>query len=168
MALPPDTESVLSILAAAKGPKALAESHSKLRSLVSLSRKAFRKSPEGQLAGTYMAAMEIWDSQKADGVSLEERQEGFEKSMRASWLRADREWKYLCHDCNDYGLMMRTCEGHPRCGCNSKGHEHLPHEYGIPCHCGVGARFRERAKPTPENFTDAAKKPRGFSKIGRT
>lgn len=113
---------------------------------------------ESALAATYVEALRIWDAQKEQGVSREERLSGLEQTLKSAWPQT-REWKYLCRECSDYGLVMSTCPGDATCGRN---HTHQPHEFGRPCWCSNGAKFRA----TPE--TPAAEKPvRKPTKMGR-
>lgn len=129
----------------------LAEAHAELRKAVPGKRRAF-DADLGPLARTYKAAMEIWDAQKADGVSLLERIAGLTKTLRAAWPQT-REWKYLCNLCEDRGLEMLMCPGDRSCG---RDREHLPHDYGRACLCSAGNRFK-RPAPTEADYTQAAK-----------
>ena len=114
-----------------------------------------------QLGKTFVAAMELWDGQKANGVTIEDRLICLERTLRAAWPQT-REWKFLCQNCRDYGLVIEQCAGDATCG---RDRPHLPHDYGTPCWCSAGQRFRERPKPSPEDFTAAGQsKP---TRIGR-
>lgn len=115
----------------------------------------------GTLSDTVMDAMRLWDEQKAGGVSLADRQRGLFGVLRDAWPQV-REWKYLCQNCNDTGLVMAECSGDATCG---RVKLHLPHEFGTPCWCSLGSRFKQQSKPTPEDFTQAGRsKP---TRIGR-
>jgi hypothetical protein len=114
------------------------------------------------LVQTYMAAMRHWDAQKSDGVSLCERLIGLEKTLRACWPFT-REWKYLCVECSDFGLVMATCPGDATCG---RSKQHLPHDYGTPCWCSQGIRYRAKPKPSADDFT-AAGKSKPMTRLGR-
>lgn len=94
----------------------------------------------GQLAETFKEAMRIWDAQKAEGLSRLERLVVLEKTLRAAWPFT-REWKFLCPRCDDTGLVMAGCPGDAACG---RVKPHLPHDYGTPCWCQKGARFKPK------------------------
>ncbi len=116
---------------------------------------------EGTLAATVREAMRLWDVQKADGLSRAERLAGLERTIRAAWPFT-REWKYLHEDCLDLGIVMHTCDGDDSCG---RHFAHLPHVYGRPCWCSLGAKFRGKPKPSGDDFTQAGKsKP---TRVGR-
>lgn len=120
------------------------------------------------LVQTFREAMRLWDAQKADGVPFADRVTGLAKSLRQAWPKGrENEWKYLCSKCSDYGLEMQDCPGDATCG---RPHAHLPHDFGTPCWCSAGQRFRAQPKPGPDAFTDAGKTPRKsptFTKFGR-
>ena len=155
-------QDALETLNAAHGPKALAAAYLALRSQVTASRLAFKKS-FGPLAQTYIEAMRIWDAQKAQGVSFAERAAGLEKTLRVAWPQT-RAWTYICQDCSDYGLIICTCSGEETCG---RSEPHLAHEFGRPCWCKQGQRFKDPPKPEPGDFTRAAKGSRTMTRIGR-
>jgi hypothetical protein len=115
------------------------------------------------LAQTFRAAMQIWDQQKAAGIPVLERLKGLEKTLRSAWPMT-REWKYLCWNCMDYGLEIHDCPGDSTCG---REKAHLPHDFGKPCWCSAGAKFRP--KPVRElDHTDAGAMPkRKPTRIGR-
>lgn len=151
----------LKTLAEAHGSKALASAFARLQGQIRSARRASRQQ-YGALAQTFAAAMTIWDAQKADGVSREDRLSGLEKSLRASWPTG-REWKYLCDRCRDYGLETQECHGDATCG---RVKPHLPHEFGTPCWCQAGQKFKAKPKPSAEDFT-AAGKSQPMTKVGR-
>src|SRR6266853_1090155 len=149
-------------LAAADTAEALREAHRHVRRQLRAARAAEQLGP---LAQTYRAAMRLWDAQKAEGISLEERQRGLEQSLRAAWPQT-REWHYLCSACDDYGLVIAQCPGgeaqtsrRPRVHTahNSTWPCSRPHTYGWPCSCPAGARFRSQPKPEPTDFHAAGK-----------
>lgn len=110
-------------------------------------------------------ALEMTRSMKAEGATSAEITAALEKTVRAAWPFT-REWKYLCQTCRDFGLDMRTCPGDATCG---RTNPHQAHEYGLPCFCNAGVRFRQPA-PEPPSFTKGAgktTKPRGFTRWGR-
>lgn len=142
----------------------LKEEHRALRQAVSLSRHAWKKSHSVLVRSIY-TALDQWDTQKADGVPHEERAQYLERTVRACWPFV-REWKYLCHLCNDTGLVMHECSGDATCG---RGKPHNWHTYGVPCRCGKGSGFRPRT-PTAEDFQQATRgraKSRSFTKLGQ-
>lgn len=113
------------------------------------------------LGKTFVAAMQLWDQQKADGVTREDRLICLERTLRAAWPQT-REWKFLCQNCRDYGLVIAPCVGDASCG---RAKTHLLHDYGTPCWCSAGQRFREKPKPSAEDFTAAGRsKP---TRVGR-
>lgn len=138
----------------------LRDAHKALRKAVpSFRRKAH--ADEGVLAQTFREAMAGWDRQKAEGVPLTQRIEFLTRSLKAAWPQT-REWKYLCAACDDYGLEMHMCPGDATCG---RSKAHLAHEYGTPCWCSAGNRFREKPKPSRDDYAQAGKsKP---TKVGR-
>jgi hypothetical protein len=150
----------LKTLSDAHGPKALASAFAAVQGQVRRARKAADKGL-GPLAQTFVAAMRIWDQQKADGVSKAERLAGLEKTLRAAWPQT-REWKYLC-DCDDLGIKVSECPGDATCG---RYKAHLPHTFGTPCWCPAGAKYRDKPKPSPEDFT-AAGKSKPLARMGR-
>lgn len=154
-------------LAEATTPTELISAHQqKARAVRAARRHAARI--EGPLAATFRAAMEHWDAQKADGVSFAERATCLAASLRAAWPKGrDEGWKYLCSDCSDYGLIISTCPGDATCG---RVKQHPKHDFGTPCWCPKGVRFKDTPKAGPEGFTSAGKTPRkapGFTKFGR-
>lgn len=107
---------------------------------------------EGALAATHRAAIELWDRQKLEGVSLADRLRGLEQTLRLAWPKGrEAEWKMLCTRCGDYGLEMAWCDGDATCG---RVKRHLPHEYGNPCWCQAGQRFKVLVKRAAD-FTEA-------------
>ncbi len=145
-----------------------------LREAHRLLRAALPKS-ESVLVQTYWAAMAQWDTQKADGVALADRVAGLSKTLRACWPFT-REWKELCGNCSDTGLVMAVCRRGARCDgismridsahdrpskyqrlCARHPESEYEHDYGTPCWCPLGARFREKAKPAAEDFAQAGK-----------
>ena len=148
---PPVVEAV-ETLAAAHSPGALIAAHHQVVKAVRSSRRA-QAATFGRLATAYMDALGILDRQKADGVPLADRMRGFEAVIRSVWPQV-REWHVLCLQCEDYGLILRPCDGDATCG---RHRPHPPHDFGTPCVCAKGARFREKAGPSPEDFQAAGK-----------
>lgn len=153
-------ETALDELAKAHGSAALTAAFHRLQRQVRAARARSRKT-FGILAQTYMAAMASWDAQKAAGVTLAERYATLERTFRAAWPLT-REWKFLCAACDDYGLAIGCCPGDTTCG---RTKPHGPHEFGAPCFCKKGDRFRQKTRPI-EDYTAATKvgKP---TRIGR-
>lgn len=75
-----------------------------------------------------------------------------------------REWKYLCQQCQDYGLETAECPGDRTCG---RDKPHLPHAFGRPCWCSAGARFKKREADPEVDFQQAGKVQRKPSRFGR-
>ena len=151
----------LKTLSDAHGAKALIGAFASLQGQVKRARKA-AKSQYGTLAQTFTAAMQIWDSQKADGVPKAERLAGLEKSLRAAWPQT-RAWKFVCGTCDDVGLMFAECPGNDHCG---RQKPHLPHIYGAPCFCSMGVKYRDKPKPEPSDFK-AAGRSKPMARVGR-
>jgi hypothetical protein len=151
-------QDALQTLSNAHGPAELARAFSRLQGHVRSRRQALQRQI-GNLAQTYLAAMEIWDTQKREGVPKVERLAGLERTLRAAWPQT-REWKYLCNECGDLGLVYYECGGGSECG---RVKRHLPHTYGRACHCVRGEKFRAQPKVNPE----ADYKQAGFTKVGR-
>jgi hypothetical protein len=151
----------LKTLSDAHGPSALARAFGALQGQVRQARKA-SKAQYGNLAQTFVAAMRIWDAQKADGVPKAERLAGLEKSLRAAWPQT-REWKYVCHSCEDTGGIFAECPGNDHCG---RKNPHLAHSYIAPCFCPKGVRFREKPQAAPEDFK-AAGRSKPMTRVGR-
>lgn len=114
------------------------------------------------LAKAYRECLPILDAMKADGVPFLERIKGLEAVIRQCWPFT-REWHYLCGECSDYGLRMADCAGDATCG---RKKPHLPHDFGTPCWCEQGRRFRVRER-TEESAVEAAAKVRKPSRFGR-
>jgi hypothetical protein len=120
---------------------------------------------ESKLAAAYKECLPILDAQKAAGVPFLERIKGLEAVLRQFWpFRAVHHFN--CERCADYGLELHQCDGEQhRCGLG-KGKPHLPHEYGTPCWCVAGARFKARER-TDQTMVEAAatvKKPTRFGR----
>lgn len=124
------------------------------------------------LVQTFREAMRIYDAQKAEGVPKAERLAGLEQSLRAAGFGAATEplraadW---CPKCENTGLQMprEDCPGDATCG---KSRQHLAHEFGRPCWCVLGKRFKDRPQGGEDDFTVAGKaKPRAktWSRMGR-
>lgn len=120
---------------------------------------------ESKLASAYLDCLPILDRMKAAGVPFLERIKGLEGVLRQFWPFT-REWTYRCSECCDYGLQLRQCDGEQhRCGLG-KGKPHLPHDYGTPCWCAEGARYRKRER-TDQTAVEAAATVRKPSRFGR-
>lgn len=133
-----------------------------------------------ELAATYLEAMRIWEAQKAQGVSLEERQLALKKSLCAAWPETT-DFRALCPTCDDYGWIFRVCRDQS-CGrpfrlpksagddYTGKGHCTGEHVYCAPCHvCEKGQGYRrnmQKEPPALEDFT-AAGKQKPMSRFGR-
>jgi len=163
----PDVLEALKSLSEAHGASAMAHAFA---SLQQASRAARRKArhEDGTLAATYREAIRFWDAQKADGVSIEARLEGLERTLREAWPRGrEQPWVYLCEHCDDRGLHMRECAGTARGAICGRIALHEAHEFGTPCLCVKGARFKAPER-SAEDFTAAGKVKRsGFSRAGR-
>jgi hypothetical protein len=139
---------------------ALRQAHQLLRKAVPQSRRKAHQT-EGKLASAFRDAMHLWDQLKANGGTLADFLPGLERTLRDAWPQT-REWKFLCSQCSDYGLVMAVCPGDATCG---RTRPHLPHDFGTPCWCEPGKRYRVKPKPSPDDFTQAGRsKP---TRVGR-
>jgi hypothetical protein len=122
---------------------------------------------DGDLHALGKETFRIWDQMRVNQESFDDRC-AFLVGVLRQILCFGREWKYLCERCDDYGLVLATCDGSSACG---RPRQHLPHTYGTPCVCSRGRQF-EKAKPVhAEDYTQAGKtrktQPKGWSMGGR-
>lgn len=108
-----------------------------------------------QLSKTIFEAMKVRSEMLTDGASQTEANAVLEEAVRKAWPTV-REWKYLCSKCSDYGLEMRECPGDATCG---RPNPHLPHEYGMPCTCSRGERYRPKSQASTDESLGKRKKP---------
>lgn len=150
-------------LAAAKTPSQLVAAHGRLARTVATTRKrAAMKS--GKLATAFGAFMATWEELKAQRVSFFDRCKQLEAVLRANFPEGrEQPWRYLCEHCDDSGLRIADCPGDATCGRERKHGQHI---FGTPCWCQAGARFRQKPKPTPEDFTQAGRN-RKMTRLGR-
>src|SRR2546428_38737 len=94
-------------LASATTSEQVSAAHALLKAAIAQRRRSFKRE-YGPLAQSFIAAMQFWDRQKTEGVSLETRVAGLEKTLRAAWPFT-REWKLLCARCGDTGWAESTC-----------------------------------------------------------
>lgn len=127
------------------------EAHKELKAAVRPARREAH-AKEGQLASTFRIAMTTWDQMKADGATLDALTRGMEAMLRDVWPFT-REWKYLCANCEDGGLVFGQCPGDATCG---RHKEHMAHSYGTPCWCSLGSRFKGRQR-SADDFTAAGR-----------
>lgn len=132
-------------------PDPIRQAHQELRKAVPAARRKAHAT-EGALAAAFREAMVLWDQQKAAGASFADRLKGLDALIRQVWPFT-REWKFLCDGCSDYGLVMSNCPGDATCG---RGKQHLPHEFGKPCWCSLGSRFKEKPRHA-DDFTQAGR-----------
>lgn len=111
---------------------------------------------EGVLSATIRAALLEYDNQRAAGASEAELARNFEQTVRASWPFV-REWRFLCQRCFDFGLEMGRCPGDATCG---RPKEHLAHDFGTPCWCSAGNRFKVTEKTPDDAIAAAARTPK--------
>lgn len=117
------------------------------------------------LGSIIAAVFELRASMREQGATEQAIAEATERSVRSAWPKTEREWKYLCHRCSDYGLEIFDCPGDATCG---REKPHLPHDYGQPCWCSAGAKFRPKPR-NDDDFQQAGKTPKpskGFQKFG--
>lgn len=164
-----DLQIALDALAKAHGSAELTSAMRTVQRTVRTNRKAAGKEV-GPFARAVMEALDYRDTLKAQGVSGKDLDKGLEAVLREVWPKGqgdpnDPRWA-LCAECNGYGLVMHDCPGDATCG---RYQTHAPHDYGTPCWCDKGRRFREKPKPEASEFTDAGKTPKrsGPSRFGR-
>lgn len=162
-----DLHAALDALAKAHGSSELASAFRSVQRAVHHKRK--QDAIEfGPLQRAVNEALALRDELKAKGVSGADLDRGLEGVLRQFWPKPKgrtEPWRDLCEECRDYGLVMATCPGDATCG---RPHAHAEHEYGTPCWCEKGRRFRDKPKPEPSEFTDAGKTPKkGFTRFGR-
>lgn len=149
-----------------KSLDALREAHNELRRVVPIARRQAAKQ-DGDLHALGRETFRIWDQMKADGATWDERM-AFLTGVLKQILNRGREWKYLCHQCDDYGLILSECPGDATCGRRAA---HLAHSFGTPCVCSKGRPYDAKPKDWhAEDFTAAGKtkKPnKGFTGFGR-
>ena len=137
-----------------------------LRTAIVLKRRAKQQQASvSRLGAAYREAMEVWDTLKANGATFEQRRAGLEGVLRQFWPFT-RTWTYVCDACDDYGLIIRTCDGGERPICGRRPGHHA-HDFGTPCHCPRGRPFHPKKRLlTTDDFTAAGKvsKP---TKLGR-
>ncbi len=179
---PDDIEAALRRLSETHGADALSAEFERLQRLVRRKRK---ESAAGPLATAIAEALRLRDKLKADGASETDIAAGLERLVRDAWPKG-REWHYYCDECNDTGLIIRVCRLGDRCNGISTRVDHFrdtpgkyrrlcamhpdsdyTHEYGMPCICPRGDRFKRAPKPERDDLQDAAKKPTQPSRFGR-
>lgn len=168
-------------LTQAHGPSALAAAFSRLQSTVRQARKRAAQTL-GPLAQTMIAALNIWDAEKADGVPKAEREAHLEQTLRAAWPKG-RTWVYDCDDCDDTGLILLQCTAKHRCNGISTRTDYpgqapgkykrlctlqdsYEHDYVIPCHCSRGVKWRPVQKNQDDELAAVGKvtKPTRFGR----
>ena len=150
-------------LADAHGPAALAAAHARLQGDVRRKRKA-DAGTTSKLNETIAIANQIWATQKADGVSLQERVATMEQTLRLAWPFRPG-YKPRCDRCGDYGLEMSRCDGDDRPTCG-RTKIHAAHEYGRPCFCPAGKQHQPK-RVSAEDFTQAGAVKRKPTRFGR-
>jgi hypothetical protein len=179
---PDDIEAALKRLAETHGAEALAAEFARLQGLV---RRKRRESASGPLATAIREALRLRDKMKADGVAPDDIAAGLERLVRDVWPKT-REWHYICDLCNDTGLRMYVCQRGQRCNgistridnprdtpgkyrrlCAMHPDSDYSHDYGEPCICARGDRFKRVSKPERDDLGDAARKPSQPSRFGR-
>jgi len=119
-------------------------------------------------------ALKMRDELKAGGLDGHALNQALEAVLRDSWPKPkDRTepWHDACANCRDYGLEMLWCPGDATCGPNlvtkAPRPKHGAHEFGKPCWCPKGQRFREKQAPTPDDAETMAAKRKPMSRWGR-
>jgi hypothetical protein len=137
------------------------------------------------LAATLKEALRLRDLARAEGASPAELNATLERTLRAAWPQV-REWKYLCSQCQDTGLITKLCRRGDRCnGVSSRTdtwHErpgkyrrlcvtaplsNYQHEYGTPCTCAAGERFKLKPKSADDFSQEAGTSRKKPTRFGR-
>lgn len=178
----------LAKLAEAKTPQELVKAHRDVRRAIQI-RRAKAARTQGPLAQTYVAAMEQWDQEKADGIPKAERLQHLETILRAAWPQV-REWKFNCNRCHDTGWAEDVCTKGHRCNgissrldgpggtpgryrrlCAQEPESDYEHDYVTACFCEKGEGFRRamNKQPKPARAEDFAEsgKTKPMTKLGR-
>lgn len=108
-------------------------------------------------------ALRMADELRAGGMTRDQVHAALEQTLREHWPFT-REWKYVCQNCDDLGLQMRTCDGQGACG---RTRPHLPHDYGQPCYCKAGAKFEKRDRTQQDAIAAAARTSTKMTRAGR-
>jgi len=112
-----------------------------------------------------MAAVREREELLAKGGDRPAIDQAFEEVIRDVWPKGREEpWHDICAPCGDYGLVLAQCSGDASCG-RKPGHG--PHEYGMPCWCPAGKRFRAKPDQSPEDGLAAAAKTTKPTRFGR-
>lgn len=114
------------------------------------------------LAATVMECFRVWDRMKAEGGTIADRDALIQTALRQCWPFT-REWKYLCATCDDLGLEMHRCPGDATCG---RSNPHYAHDFGKPCWCSAGQKFRPKGK-SQEDIVSQAARTRPMTRAGR-
>jgi hypothetical protein len=131
--------------------------------------QAVRSAPQsalpGLLARTIQEALTVRTTMRHNGASELDIDRGFEQVIRDVWPFT-REWKYLCAACQDCGLVITQCPGDDETCGRQAGH--LAHEFGKPCWCPAGGRFRKAPMSPIEDADTAGKtKAKPMARFGR-
>lgn len=161
-----DLHAALDALSKAHGSAELASAMRSVQRTVKKNRRSDAQEV-GPFAKAVMEALDMRDKLKADGVSGKDLDAGLEAVLRDVWPKgADDSRHASCLECNGCGLVIHNCPGDATCG---RSGMHAAHDYGTPCWCEKGRRFRDKPKPEPSEFTDAGKTPKraGPTRFGR-
>lgn len=113
------------------------------------------------MATTIMAAVDIRQRLKADGASGHELEGGLEAIVRETWPKPTSgrtdPWHYNCDACADSGLELHICRDGKSCGMAHGKRHAAPHEYGTPCWCERGHRFKARQRTQEDAVAVAAR-----------
>lgn len=157
-----EIQGALNTLAAAHGSAALGRAFRSLERAVTRKRRSEKL---GVFSTAVMQTLELRDQLKAAGVTEPALSQGLEATLRQFWPKARTEpWHDQCGNCRDYGLEMHTCPGDATCG---RHKPHAAHDYGVPCWCVKGQRFRDQQKPTGDDAMSVAVKQKKPARWGR-
>lgn len=140
---------------------------------------------DSALAATMKEAFRLRERMKADGATTAELDAAMERTLRAA-LPQQRVWRYECEVCWDTGLEMHVCRAGERCNGVSTRIDHpgapagsytrlcahdpngpYEHDYGTPCLCRRGVRFRPARPAMVPDDEAAARTPRKPARFGR-
>lgn len=127
---------------------------------------------------TVKEALRLRDLDRQAGASEAQQASQLEQIIRRVWPFT-REWKYVCRSCDDTGLVMKICRAGDRCNgisTRTDGPKETPgkyrrlctrdtegtytHDYGEPCFCSAGSRFRSAPPSEFDPVAVAAKTPK--------
>ena len=179
---PSKLEQALDELAQAHGQAALAEAFSRVRTTVRRQRREAKRTAS-PLADAVLEGVAMRDKMIAEGTPMADVNAAMEALVRDVWPNT-RVWKYTCNRCGDTGLEILTCRKGERCDgvstrsngpkepsgnyqrlCAMDPESDYEHDYGVPCFCSRGDKFRPKNREQGDGFEQATKsKPTRFGR----